>query len=128
MQLEINDHRKIHAIQHEFNQLFPFLKIEFFSKPHKTGGVASVRKIHSDTKTLGECGVLHKKGILTVMPGMSVTELEANFRDVYGLEVRVYRKSGKIWLETKQTEKWSLEKQNMQGEAITRAMEEESEH
>lgn len=41
MLVTINDRRKISAIQEEFNSVFPFLKLEFFSKPHKPGAASS---------------------------------------------------------------------------------------
>jgi hypothetical protein len=44
MKLTINDSRKIFAIQHEFSEIFPCLKVEFFAKPPKAGGVPSQKK------------------------------------------------------------------------------------
>lgn len=38
MKIAINDNRKIFAIQEEFNTAFPYLKLEFYSKPHKSQG------------------------------------------------------------------------------------------
>ena len=37
MKLHVDDKRNISDIQAEFNDVFPFLKIEFFKKPHETG-------------------------------------------------------------------------------------------
>jgi hypothetical protein len=122
MQIELNDHRKIHAIQEEFNTRFPFLKIEFFSKPNKVNADLHNRKITPGSKTLGECSLLHKKGKVSISQGMTVAELEEHFRDAFGLEIQIFRKSGTLWLATRQTENWSLEKQNMEGEAITRQL------
>jgi hypothetical protein len=50
---------------------------------------------------------------------MSVAELEQQFSDVYGLSVQIFRQSGKAWLETTVTDKWTLEKQNEQGKALS---------
>jgi hypothetical protein len=33
--------------------------------------------------------------------------------------VQVFRKSGKVWLETTVTDGWTLEEQNLQGEALS---------
>jgi hypothetical protein len=33
---------------------------------------------------------------------------------------QVYRKSGKIWLETTVTDSWTLEEQNKQGESLSK--------
>lgn len=119
MKIIINDHRKIFAIQKEFSELFPNLKIEFFTKPHQSGGSSPKKMMKHPSKTLGECRVVHTKGMLSITPGLTVADLEQNFSCVYGLSVQVFRKSGKTWLETNTTDGWSLEEQNKQGEALS---------
>ncbi|HQQ94064.1 MAG TPA: hypothetical protein PLQ93_05885 [Bacteroidia bacterium] len=119
MKITINDHRKIHAIQEEFNKAFPYLKIEFFSKPHSSGGQSSKKLMKSSAKTLGECRTIHNKGSIVISPELTVDELEQRFMDVYGLSVQVFRKSGKVWLETSVTDGWTLAKQNEQGRELS---------
>lgn len=119
MKIDINDHRKIHAIQQEFSALFPWLQIEFFSKPHKMGGGSPRAQLVASSKTLGECRTVHDSGTITITPGMTVADLEQSFHDVYGLAIQVFRKSGKTWLETTVTDGWTLEKQNQQGEILS---------
>lgn len=121
MLVTINDDRKIYAIQEEFSQAFPYLKIEFFSKPHKLGGASAKKFVKSNSKTLGECRTIHNSGKLTIKPSMTVSDLEQAFQDVYGLSVQVFRKSGKVWLETTVTDGWTLEEQNNQGEELSAA-------
>ena len=120
MKLLINDHRKIFAIQEDFNKLFPFLKIEFFSKPPRIKAGSSGKLIKYSSKTLGECRIIHNKGKLTITPQMTVAELVQNFRDVYGLTVKIFRKSGNAFLETTVTGKWTLEEQNLHGEELSK--------
>jgi hypothetical protein len=120
MKILINDRRKIYAIQETFNQQFPYLKLEFFSKPHKVGGGSSKKLITVPSKTLGECRTIHDTGTLTITPQMTVADLEQGFSNVYGLSVQVFRKSGKVWLETTVTDKWTLEEQNRQGESLSK--------
>ncbi len=119
MKIEISDHRKIYGIQEEFNKMFPWLKLEFFSKPHKVGGPSPKTQLVAPSKTLGECRTVHDSGTITITPMMTVAELEQSFRDVYGLSVQVFRKSGRSWLETTITDAWSLEKQNEQGKSLS---------
>ncbi|MCE3227700.1 MAG: hypothetical protein K0S32_2251 [Bacteroidetes bacterium] len=120
MKLLINDRRKVFAIQESFNAAFPYLKLEFFSKPHQRGGATSKKLIKVSSKTLGECRVIHNSGSITIMPSMTVSELEQHFNDIYGLSVQVFRKSGKVWLETTVTDGWTLQEQNTQGEALSK--------
>jgi hypothetical protein len=120
MKITINDKRKIFAIQEDFNEAFPYLKLEFFAKPHKAGGASAKKFMKSSSKTLGECRTIHNKGTLNITPQMTVIELEQHFADVYGLSVQVFRKSGRVWLETTITDSWTLEEQNKQGEELSK--------
>lgn len=119
MKIAINDHRKIFAIQEEFNNLFPYLKLEFFAKPHTKGGPSPKTFIKHSSETLGECRTTHESGDLSINPEMTVSDLEQRFADAYGLSVQVFRKSGKSWLETTVTDSWTLEEQNKQGEDLS---------
>ncbi len=112
MKIDINDDRKIFAIQEEFNKVYPNLKLEFFSKPHTAGGASPKKLMKSNSKTLGECRTIHNKGSISITPKMTVAELEQHFADTYGLSAQIFRKTGNVWLETTVTDQWTLEKQN----------------
>jgi hypothetical protein len=120
MKIAINDNRKILAIQEEFSEIFPYLKLEFFAKPHIKGGASLKTCIKHNTKTLEECRTIHNNGEITITPEITVSNLEQRFIDVYGLSVQVFRKSGKVWLETTVTDGWTLLEQNRQGEDLSR--------
>lgn len=45
--------------------------------------------------------------------------MSKDFRDVYGMGVQVFTKSGKVWLETTVTVGWTREQQNKQGEELS---------
>ncbi len=128
MKLTINDNRKIFAIQEEFNTAYPYLKLEFFAKPHTVGGGSAKKLIKHNSKTLGECRTVHNKGHITITPEMTVADLEQRFRDAYGLSVQVFRKSGKVWLETTVTDAWTLEQQNNEGESLSKMLIDKNEH
>ena len=120
MKLIVNDNRKISVLQEEFNTVFPYLKLEFFSKPHQTGKGSAKQYLNPNSKTLGECRTVHNKGEIIIYPKTTVAELEQSFRKLYGLGIQVFRKSGKVWLETTVTDGWTLEEQNLQGEALSK--------
>jgi hypothetical protein len=119
MKILINDKKTIETIQKEFNLRFPYLKIEFFSRPHKIGEGSSKKIIKSTNQTLGECRKVHKDGQIKIVPQMKVSELEQMLTYVYGLSVQIFRKSGKSWLETTVTDGWTLEEQNKEGEELS---------
>jgi hypothetical protein len=121
MNIEINNRKKISTLQTEFNSVYPYLKLEFFSKPHPAGGASAKRFMIANSKLLGEFKTFHgDKKTITIIPSMTVKDLEQNFRNTYGLSVQVFRKSGKVWLETTVTDAWTLEEQNLQGEALSK--------
>ncbi|MFI5164055.1 MAG: hypothetical protein ACHQHP_02285 [Bacteroidia bacterium] len=127
MKILINDHRKIFAIQKEFSEMFPYLKIEFFSKPHKSGGASPKKMMKHPSKTIGQCRIIHNKGTVTITPNTVVADLEQDFSGVYGLSVQIFRKSGNVWLETTATDGWTLEAQNTQGKELSEYYEKKNE-
>ncbi len=54
MKITINDHRKVFAIEEEFNQMFPNLKIEFMAKPSAAGAKHSDMPV-AQSKTIADC-------------------------------------------------------------------------
>ena len=120
MKIQISDNKTIFSIQEEFHAAFPYLKLEFFSKLHKPGAVSAKQLIRPSDKKLGDCRSIHKKGLITIRPEMTVADLEQQFGRIYGLGVQVFRRSGKAWLETTVTDGWTLKEQNQQGEALSK--------
>ena len=119
MEILINDKRKIKEIQSEFNSMFPYLKIEFFSKPPGKAGTNPKSDMILQNRTIGDCRKVHKAGHLTILPELKVSEMEDAFRKNYGLIIQVFRKSGKVWLETSVTDHWTLLEQNLEGEELS---------
>lgn len=76
--------------------------------------------VKHNSKTLGECRTIHAKGHLVINAAMTVNDLEQRFSDIYGLAVQVFRKSGRVWLETTVTDGWTLAEQNEQGEELSK--------
>lgn len=119
MQLLLNSDRYIWEIQQEFNQAFPYLKLEFFSRSHNSRQPANGKKIISPQHRIGEAARVELNNTLEFSEGMSVSDLENELKDRYGLSAQVFRRSGNIWLETTMTDKWTLKQQNDHGHEIT---------
>ncbi len=118
MNIIINDERYISSIQEEFHEVFPFLKLEFFSQLHEPGQGNGFLQVQPSNKKLGEIRKIDTAGEIIITPKMTVAQLEQAFGKTYGLGVQVFRKSGKSWLETVLTDHWSLYKQNAEGEFL----------
>lgn len=117
MNIHIKDNLTVSDIQKEFEEKFPYLKLVFFKKPHKDHeGNAKKDLLNSNTKLTN---ILHKNGKITFDETIAVNELEQLFKDHFGLNVQVFRKSGKSWIETTVTDSWTLKKQNDQGKELS---------
>jgi hypothetical protein len=121
MKITINDKRKIFAIQEAFSEMFPYLKLEFYVKPSKSGGASPKKFMRNSSKTIGECRTVNSNGTLTILPKMRITDLEQGFSDTFGITVQVFRKSGSNWIETSSTINWTLEEENRAGEEMSRS-------
>mgnify|MGYP001616265797 CR=1 FL=1 len=83
MKIEINDTRKISAIQEEFNSGFPYLKLEFFSIPRHLNRDFSKKIFKHNSNVLANCRSIHISGEINIQPLMTVQELEQFFLDEY---------------------------------------------
>ncbi len=129
MTIEINDNRWLHDLQFEFSKAFPFLKIEFFKKRHSENN--NIRTHHHlvevKDKKVGDLRMSHDGGQLKITSTMTVEQLQSFFVKNFSLPVRVFRKAGKLWLETNLTSKWTLHQQNEHGKETCKAKEDRKE-
>lgn len=116
MKLHVDDNRTISAIQEDFNRQFPFLKIEFFKKPHETGEASPLNEMLPSDSTLAKWRTVHNEGDIVLTADTTVDAVEKGFQDKFGISAQVFRKSGAVWLETSATDSWTLKEQNEQGE------------
>lgn len=117
--ITINADKKLSAIKEEFNQLFPFLKLEFFKHKHKVHAPNAKADLLVIDATLLQ---LHKKAAdhsLRITEDMPVALLEQLFQEEFGIAAQVFRKSGKSWLETSVTDDWTLKRQNDEGRELS---------
>ncbi len=111
----ISDHKTLKAVQAEFSEKFPFLKIEFYKDAHAEGMGSPDRALLDTDKTIAEVRSVHAEGELSIDGHKLVKNLEKEFLEKYGLNVQVFRKSGDLWLQTTSTDDWSLADQNRRG-------------
>lgn len=114
MILQIESKKTISEIKEEFHAVFPFLKLEFFTKPHDVSDASLIREMIKTNPELGELSKNKKSGKIDFTPYTTVAALETAFRE-HGLNVQVFRKSGTVWLETTITDNLTLQSQNALG-------------
>lgn len=118
MKIQISPEQSIGAVQDAFHTEFPFLKIVFFSKPHREfKGSPAKFLIEDRAQKLGSLMAEPKEGFLSLEPDMPTYRAERLFEETFGLYVQVMRKSGDTWLVTSVTDDLTLEQQNAKGRA-----------
>lgn len=127
MEIIINNNYKLFEIQKEFSKHFPFLKLEFFKFEKGREKVFSKENIIADTnKTVKSIHNLHDKGHISINGHQKVSTLEQHFREYFGIDVQVFRKSGTSWLETTTTDNWTLSEQNKKGEEMSNTIQDQN--
>jgi hypothetical protein len=115
MQLHIAPHILIAEVQATFNAAFPFLKLEFFrSKKNTKQGL-----VVAPSRSISDCQAALEEGVIEIDAEMQVAELEKLFKERFGLNVQVFRRSVNLWLQTTITDHWTLQKQNEHGMEIS---------
>jgi hypothetical protein len=119
MMLYINQESQIRNIQNDFNEAYPFLKIEFFKNSiNKKKPSQKFEKINAFLK-VSLVAQLDGCNKIDISKQRTVAQLEEDFKELLGLNAQVYRKSGNLWIETSLTDDWTLEQQNNEGEFIS---------
>lgn len=106
-------------VQAVFSAFFPNLKLAFFSKSHKAYKSSAAKFLIQDKDILLSeltTQLAEPKSIL-LESTMPVWQLERLFEEECGLHVQVFRRSGKIWLETSKTDDLTLEQQEAKAKA-----------
>lgn len=119
MHLRIAPNRLISDLQKDFNNAFPFLKIEFFQNRNQQTSTVAIRQILPHNKRIVDGQTSVTDGDIEVNSQMKVKELEKIFKDQFSLVAHVFRRSGNLWLETTMTDDWTLGQQNEHGREIS---------
>lgn len=118
MKIHISPEQTIGDVQEAFHDAFAFLKLVFFSKPHREFKSSPAKYLIEDREQkLGNLMARPKEGFLALEPDMPTFRAERLFEETFGLYVQVMRKSGDTWLVTSVTDELTLEQQNAKGRA-----------
>lgn len=118
MKLRIAPNRLVSDVQKDFNNAFPFLKIEFFQNRMKQAAF-TLQEMLPHNKRVAEGQIAVTDGDIEISSSMTVKDLEKMFKDQFSLAIQVFRRSGNLWLETTMTDGWTLGLQNQHGREIS---------
>ncbi len=111
MKLSVSSEIKTNELIRQFNEIFPYLRLEIYHKGHEMGDAAHPSHL-SDIINLKQFENFE------IIPEMTVAEVESSFWEKMGIQISIFRKSGRTWLESSYTNYWSLEKQNNLGKEL----------
>lgn len=117
MTMQLAKNKTVNDVCQEFNNAYPFLRIDFYKYAQGRPGSVVNQKLNRSA-TLLNAGIHHEGGI-EISETMTVRELERNFLNQFGLHVQVSRKSGSLWLETTISDSWILKQQNEHGRELS---------
>lgn len=113
--LEISDDKQLKEIKTLFSAKFPHLKIEFFGEDHDAGEASSYKSMYDDEMYMKDIRSVHADGELSIDGHTKTGTLENKFKEHFGVNVQVWRKSGNMWLQTTTTDDWTLSQQENKG-------------
>jgi hypothetical protein len=122
MKIILRSERTIKDVKEEFTRVYPFLKIEFFTKKQNPGeNSQQTEEIDPSTELIEVSGVL-REGAIDINPTDTVKEVEYKFEHQYGLPAHIYRKQNGVWLETTVTDDLTLQEQNTWGREASKPL------
>jgi len=101
----------IRNIQRNFREVYPHLKLQFYKNPHMHGSPSPAGEKLSPLLAIEEVTMVHTSGKVNIDPDRTVAQVEYDFFRNLGLCVQVFRQSGDMWLETTDTDDWTLQRQ-----------------
>jgi hypothetical protein len=116
MKLQINKKTKIKDLQKAFSDAYPYLKIEFYKKPHRERELSSGKDKIFPGEIISELDNFKGRASINIGKDRTVADVEAEFYDKSGIAVQVSRRTGDLWIETSLTDYRTLGMQNQQGE------------
>ncbi|THU30725.1 hypothetical protein FAM09_29435 [Niastella caeni] len=117
MIMKLAKNRAIKEVWQEFNNVYPYLRIDFYRYLQGRLGSNNRQRLNKST-TLVNAGI-SREGEIEISETMTVNQLEQSFLNQFGLCVMVSRKSGSIWLETTISHNWTLKQQNDHGRELS---------
>lgn len=111
MQLKLEKNDTVLDLKKQFQSAFPGLKIELFEKAHEAKQSSAAKQRIYGVVALESVVNQDLPCSIDVKETMSVSEVERQFESELGLHVQVFRQMRGVWIETVQTDSYSLAEQ-----------------
>lgn len=115
MHIEINDKTTVREIQGIFSDYYPYLRVDFYSKPHKKYESSDKAFLVSPGKKMASIKKTHLSGLIEIKPLDKIATLEKEFQQRFGLSVQVLVKQKDKWIQTTGMDDFTLKELNKLG-------------
>jgi hypothetical protein len=115
MEIYISEDATVATLQHEFQEAYPYLKLEFYRQPHAAGQPCPAKDKLLPDMPIEDIRMMHTFGWIDISHNRTAAALEEDFSRLYGLNVQIMRKSGDLWLQTTTTDNCTLGQMNEEG-------------
>jgi hypothetical protein len=112
MLLKIFDRLKIDEVQDKFNECFPYLKLEFYSRPHKWQEASHNDYLIQPGTFIEDIRKTHDSGLINIKSWDQTGKVEQDFHRVYGLNVQIFRRDRNKWIQTSDSDGLTLREQS----------------
>ena len=120
MKLKLTDDISIRELNREFNLFFPCLRLDFYFTQQDIIESAKETVKQKGQAKLSEISDRFSGGVLFFKPVTTIKEFVHKMNKVHGLQVRLLRRSGDIWIEANESEEMTLQFENALGAASIR--------
>lgn len=112
MHIHIYDQTTIKEMQDIFSAYYPFLRLQFYKKPHKHFEISPGKERLSEDAIISDVMHAHTDGILEIMPDQRIDAVEDEFLKRFGLSVQILKKEKGEWVQTAGLDSYSLKEVN----------------
>ena len=111
MLLRIHDNLLVEDLQEQFSKCFPHLKIEVYSTPHHWKKGSLQKDLISSKSLIGDIRKKHPGEVMEIKSWDKVGEVEKKLKNMFDLNVQIFRKENNCWIQTTSTDVFTLEKE-----------------
>ena len=119
MEIQIDNETRIADFQNRFNEVYTYLKVDFFRKQHAEQELSAISDIIPPDELFSSINTFLEPGNIDISPQRTVAQVETEVFDKLGVAMQVSRKSDNVWIQTSRTDNRTLEKQNETGKVMS---------
>jgi hypothetical protein len=112
MKIKVSKDTCIEELQSAFSHMFPLLKLEFLYNPYKSSADVRTQMVFNRKAHIDDVGHIDNDVIFDITPQMTVEKLLYVLETQFHAKAIVFRFCEGYWIDTTDTDWWTLEEQN----------------